>query len=43
MTEIGLRYVGVPVEGIGGWECPLASVAFDEEGIVARLLALERP
>ncbi len=43
MTETALGYAGVPADGIGAWRCPLGSVAFDEEGIQARLLALERP
>ncbi len=43
MTKNGLSYVGLPASGIGGWECPLASVAFDEPGILARLLALDKP
>ncbi len=43
MTKNGLSYVGLPVSGIGGWECPLESVAFDEQGILARLLALDKP
>jgi PfaD family protein len=43
MTEAGLRYVGHPVSRRGGWECPPESVAFDEEGIRARLLDLDKP
>ena len=43
MTKNGLSYVGLPASGIGGWECPLESVAFDEQGILARLLALDKP
>ncbi len=42
MTEDSLRYVGLPSSGIGGWEWPPESVAFDEPGVLARLLALDR-
>jgi len=35
--------VGITTSGIEGWECPAASVAFDEPGIYARLLALDKP
>lgn len=43
MTKNGLSYVGLPVSGIGGWECPLPSVSFDPPGILAKLLALDKP
>ncbi|MGW8320680.1 MAG: PfaD family polyunsaturated fatty acid/polyketide biosynthesis protein [Thermodesulfobacteriota bacterium] len=43
MTRDGLGYVGITTSGIEGWECPAASVAFDEPGIYARLLALDKP
>jgi trans-AT polyketide synthase/acyltransferase/oxidoreductase domain-containing protein len=43
MTQNGLGYVGLTTSGIEGWECPAASVAFDEPGIYARLLALDKP
>jgi len=43
MTKDGLRYVGFPATGIGEWECPPESVAFDEPGILARLHALDKP
>jgi PfaD family protein len=43
MTQNGLGYVGRPGSGLEGWECPGGSVAFDEPGILERLLALDRP
>jgi len=43
MTQDGLGYEGAPDEQVGAWECPPESVAFDEAGIQARLLALGQP
>jgi len=43
MGKNDLSYVGLPASGMGGWECPPASVAFDEAGILARLLELDKP
>ena len=43
MAQDGLRYEGASEERLGSWECPPKSIAFDEAGIQARLLALGRP
>lgn len=44
MTTKGLKFAGVAQCGVEeGWECSLESVAFDEAGIRARLLSLDRP
>ncbi len=43
MEKDVLNLVELPASGIGEWECPAESVAFDEQGILERLLALDRP
>ena len=43
MDTKGIGFIGTPKNGAGGWKIPAKSVAYDEEGIKAKLLNLEQP
>jgi hypothetical protein len=43
MTAKGLRFVGAPGDLMRGWKVPTLSVAFDDQGIRAKLLMLDKP